>query len=76
MEREPPTSRRSSASGGDDSICFPDDETDECPNCGGEGVIYMCQTEYACVDPEGGCDLCECRCDWCRPIKNRSKTNA
>jgi uncharacterized protein (DUF983 family) len=39
---------------------------DDCPNCGGEGVIYMCVSEYACVDPESGCDLCERRCDWCQ----------
>lgn len=44
-----------------------DPSDDYCPNCGGEGVVYMCVSEYACVDPEGGCDLCERRCDWCRP---------
>jgi len=27
-----------------------------CPNCGGEGVIYMCLDEIGCVDPEGGCE--------------------
>lgn len=43
------------------------DDSDGCPNCGGEGVIYMCVSEYACIDPEGGCDLCERPCDWCRP---------
>ena len=42
-----------------------DDCDDVCPNCGGEGVIYMCHSEYACIDPEGGCDLCERPCDWC-----------
>lgn len=47
----------------------PDFLDDCCPNCGGEGVIYSCQEEYACVDPEGGCDVCERRCDWCRPRK-------
>ena len=47
---------------------YDDFEQDEyCPNCAGEGVVYMCVSEYACVDPEGGCDLCERRCDWCRP---------
>lgn len=44
-----------------------DDDNGDCPNCGGEGVIYMCVSEYACIDPEGGCDLCERRCDWCKP---------
>lgn len=48
-------------------------ETDDyCPNCGGDGVVYSCQTEYACVDPESGCDECERRCDWCRPAKPRA----
>lgn len=42
-----------------------DDE--ECSNCGGEGIVYMCHTEYACIDPEGGCDECARRCDWCQP---------
>lgn len=46
-----------------------DVEFEDCPNCGGEGVIYMCHSEYACIDPEGGCDMCERRCDWCRPSK-------
>jgi hypothetical protein len=42
-----------------------------CGNCGGEGVVYMCLDEIGCVDPESGCDLCERRCDWCRPSKPR-----
>lgn len=47
---------------------YHDDEYDaSCPNCGGEGVYYDCFEEWACIDPEGGCDLCERRCDWCRP---------
>jgi hypothetical protein len=41
------------------------DDQGGCPNCGGEGVIYMCLEEYACIDPEGGCDMCARRCDWC-----------
>ena len=53
---------------------FDDFEPDDyCPNCGGEGVVYMCVSEYACVDPEGGCDLCERRCDWCRPRRTLSQ---
>lgn len=43
------------------------DEDDECPECHGEGVVYSCHSDYACIDPEGGCDLCEQRCDFCRP---------
>ena len=44
-----------------------DPSDDYCPNCGGDGFVYSCFEEWACVDPEGGCDLCERRCDWCRP---------
>jgi hypothetical protein len=40
---------------------------DECGNCGGTGIIYMCLDEIGCIDPEEGCDLCARRCDWCRP---------
>lgn len=42
------------------------DDDEDCPNCGGEGVVYCCFEEFACLDPEGGCDDCERRCDWCR----------
>ena len=54
-----------------------DDPYDDgsCPNCGGEGVIYSCFEEWACVDPEGGCDECERRCDWCRPSQPRPTPN-
>jgi hypothetical protein len=48
---------------------YGDDDSD-CPNCGGESFIYMCEQEFACVDPEGGCDLCRRRCDWCNPRKS------
>jgi hypothetical protein len=51
---------------------FDDFADDSCPNCGGEGVIYMCFSEYACIDPEGGCDLCERTCDWCMPRKSQT----
>ena len=37
----------------------------ECWNCGGEGLIANCQDEWACIDPESGCDLCTKRCDIC-----------
>lgn len=43
-----------------------DEDYDECPNCMGFGVIYCCFSEYACIDPENGCDLCERPCDWCQ----------
>lgn len=45
------------------------DDDDLCWNCHGEGFVYDCFEEYACVDPEGGCDLCMSRCDICRPRK-------
>ena len=41
------------------------DEDEDCPNCGGTGLIYCCFEEFACLDPENGCDDCERRCDWC-----------
>lgn len=44
----------------------------ECPNCGGEGVVASCFEEWACVDPEKGCDLCRRRCDWWPPSAGRS----
>lgn len=55
-----------------------DDFEDECSNCGGEGFVYDCDEPFACVDPEGGCDLCMRRCDWCnrkpRPSTNHTPT--
>ena len=56
----------------DDSGDFLDD-VEDCPNCGGEGVIYMCLDEIGCLYPEEGCDLCERPCDWCRPISKAQK---
>ena len=47
------------------------DDADECWQCNGEGFIYSCHTEYACIDPEGGCDLCERVCDICFPAKRK-----
>lgn len=46
-----------------------DDFEDECSNCMGEGVVYDCDEPFACIDPEGGCDLCMRRCDWCNSPK-------
>ena len=37
----------------------------ECWSCGGEGTFADCQEEYACIDPEGGCEFCMRRCDIC-----------
>jgi hypothetical protein len=46
---------------------YDDPGDDYCPNCGGEGWIACCFEEWACVDPESGCDECMRRCDWCTP---------
>lgn len=43
------------------------DDDDQCWQCHGEGFTYDCFEEWACVDPESGCDLCTSRCDVCRP---------
>jgi hypothetical protein len=40
-------------------------DDDDCWNCGGEGFVSNCFEEFACLDPEGGCDLCTKRCDVC-----------
>lgn len=47
-----------------------DDWHDEgCYECGGEGFISDCVEEWACVDPEYGCDYCTRRCPLCNPAK-------
>lgn len=49
---------------------YDDDDFDldeGCWNCDGEGYVYLCVEEYACVDPEGGCDYCMRRCYVCNP---------
>ncbi len=48
-----------------------DDDFDpaECWQCGGEGYIAHCFEDYACVDPEEGCDDCLRPCDICKPRK-------
>jgi hypothetical protein len=64
MEREHP--------GDDFGPLDPHDyDADECWQCHGEGFVYSCHTEYACIDPEGGCDLCERVCDVCFPAKRK-----
>ena len=53
---------------------YDDNEYDNpCPNCGGEGVVYICFEDFACIDPEGGCELCERPCDWCKPKTSQCK---
>lgn len=50
------------------------DDDGGCYECGGEGFVYYCFEEFACIDPEGGCDMCMRRCDLCRPRKPKSTT--
>jgi hypothetical protein len=52
----------------DDCCCW-QCEGEECWNCGGEGVVYVCLDEAGCLYPEEGCDLCERRCWVCTPRK-------
>ena len=47
-------------------IDLPDGERIECWQCAGEGVVYSCQDDIGCIDPESGCDYCERRCDICK----------
>lgn len=51
------------------------DDDDVCPNCGGEGYVADCFEEWACIDPESGCDDCIRRCDWCSPRKSVNHEN-
>jgi hypothetical protein len=47
---------------------------DECWNCGGDGYIADCHEEWACIDPESGCEDCLRRCPECAIFKhNRLK---
>jgi hypothetical protein len=48
---------------GDREYCDALDDQ-ECPNCGGEGVLYECLDGF-CVDDESGCEDCAYKCDWC-----------
>ena len=46
-------------------------EDDECPNCGGLGIVAGCFEDCcsgADCDPEDAENCCSpSRCDWCRP---------
>lgn len=42
---------------------------EDCPECGGDGYIYDCFEEWACIDPEGGCSECARRCLWCAELR-------
>lgn len=43
---------------------------EDCPECGGEGYTYDCFEEFACIDPESGCEDCARRCRWCAELKH------
>ena len=49
------------------------DVDDECPNCGGAGIVWGCfEDTCVCIDKDGyGCD--PVRCDWCRPMKAKKE---
>lgn len=38
---------------------------DDCWHCGGEGYTSDCFEEWACIDPESGCEECTRRCPEC-----------
>ncbi len=42
-----------------------DEHDDGCYECGGEGFVSDCVEEWACIDPEYGCDYCTRRCPLC-----------
>lgn len=54
---------------------FDDSFQNDCWNCAGEGFVSDCWEEYACLDPEGGCDLCTRRCDVCQPATPKEMTD-
>lgn len=57
---------------------FHDDYDDDggCYECGGEGFVSDCVEEWACVDPEYGCDYCTRRCPLCNPPKRNAELDA
>lgn len=49
-----------------DAIDFELNPSDEdCSHCGGEGYLADCHEEWACIDPESGCEDCMRRCPEC-----------
>lgn len=43
---------------------------EDCPECGGDGYTYDCFEEFACIDPESGCQDCARRCRGCAELKH------
>ena len=56
------------------------DDGDECPNCGGLGIVAGCFEDCcsgADCDPDDAESCCmPSRCDWCRPKRKRKSTAA
>lgn len=42
-----------------------EEPSEECWDCGGDCQIAHCFEEFACIDPEGGCNQCLRRCETC-----------
>lgn len=72
-KKAPPKQPRGRKIIASDEDGYDDGYDDECSYCGGEGVIYSCDEPYACLDPDGGCGLCERECDWCSPSPKRGR---
>lgn len=43
-----------------------DDDYADCWDCGGDGYVSSCHSEYACLNAEDGCDECTRTCSTCR----------
>ena len=39
----------------------------ECPNCGGNGLVWGCFESCCVCDDDDGLGCAPMRCDWCRP---------
>lgn len=53
-----------------------DDDPNDCYECGGEGFVSNCVEEWACLDPEYGCDYCTRPCPLCHPPKRNPELDA
>lgn len=42
------------------------DDDEPCWDCGGDGCVSSCHSEYACVNAEDGCDECTRTCSVCK----------
>lgn len=60
----------------DDDAYWDYDDREDCWNCGGEGFVPDCVTEYACMYPDEGCSVCMRRCDFCNPAPRNPEIDA